>query len=112
LPRVDRQPSPETPIEVIVIDDHGPADDAARLEPVRGIRRYVNSEDLGSIGTCNHAATLARGEYLLFLNNDTEVLEDWLDPMVALIAAADDIGTVGANLLYPGGRLQEAGGII
>ncbi|MEF3168907.1 MAG: glycosyltransferase [Deltaproteobacteria bacterium] len=60
----------------------------------------------------NAAAAVARGEYLLLLNNDTAVLhEDWLDEMMGH-AVRPDVGIVGAKLLYPDGRIQHAGVIL
>lgn len=57
----------------------------------------------------NAAAAEARGEFLLLLNNDTEVIQpDWLARMVAK-AADPAIGAVGARLLYADGRLQHGG---
>ncbi len=103
---------PEAPIEVIVVDDAGPAEDAALLAEVQGIRLLRNSVNLGFIGACNVAARGARGQYLLFLNNDTQVLPGWLDTMLIPIRTRDDVGAVGSMLLYPDGRLQEAGSVI
>jgi O-antigen biosynthesis protein len=104
--------APGLDIEVIVIDDAWAGSDAACLELVRGIRLIRNQTNLGFLRSCNKAAAEAKGCYLLFLNNDTEVLDDWLEPMVALFRERQGIGAVGAKLLYPDGRLQEAGGII
>jgi len=57
----------------------------------------------------NHAVQHCKGDYLLFLNNDTEVLTaDWIDAMVEQ-AQRPSIGAVGARLLYPDGTLQHAG---
>jgi O-antigen biosynthesis protein len=46
---------------------------------------------------------------VVFLNNDTRVTEGWLDTLVRTAYAAPNIGLVGVRLVYPDGRLQEAG---
>jgi GT2 family glycosyltransferase len=57
----------------------------------------------------NHAAAEARGEVLLLLNNDIEVMaDDWLRELVSH-AVRPDVGAVGAKLLYTDGTLQHGG---
>lgn len=98
--------------EIIVADD-GSSDATKEIEQkVKGIRVIRQEENLRFLRNCNAAASEARGKYLLFLNNDTQVQEDWLAPLVRLMEDDDSIGMTGAKLVYPDGRLQEAGGIL
>lgn len=98
--------------EIILADDVS-VDDTIRIQSaVKNITVVRNKRNLRFLLNCKNAAKKARGKYLLFLNNDTQVQENWLSPLVALIESADDIGMVGSKLLYPDGSLQEAGGII
>jgi GT2 family glycosyltransferase len=103
---------PDAAIEVIVVDDATPGLSTACLADIHGIRLIVNQRNVGFLRSCNIAAQAANGELLLFLNNDTLVLRGWLDTMLAPFRTRSDVGAVGSKLLYPDGRLQEAGAII
>ncbi len=60
----------------------------------------------------NLGAQQARGEHLLLLNNDTEVIEgEWLEALLAH-SQREEVGAVGAKLLYSNGRIQHAGVIL
>lgn len=104
--------APSTAFEVIVVDD-GSSDRTAQEVPrIAGVRFHKNPQNLGFIGACNAGAAQARGRYLFFLNNDTAVQPNWLEPLLATYAEFDQVGLVGSKLIYPDGRLQEAGGIV
>lgn len=60
----------------------------------------------------NFAAEQCDGKYLLFLNNDTEVITpNWIEELV-MLGQQENIGAVGAKLLYPNNTIQHAGVII
>lgn len=100
------------PFEILVIDDCSVDDTAELLALVAGIRVVRNHQNLGFLHSCNKAATLAQGDFLLFLNNDTQVVPGWLDALHTTFMEFPDAGLVGSKLLFADGSLQEAGGVI
>lgn len=58
---------------------------------------------------CNYGVEQSRGDYIVLLNNDIEIItSDWIERMLEH-AQRDEIGAVGCKLLYPDGRIQHAG---
>ncbi len=103
---------PAAAFEVIVVDDASPDDSLARLRQIGGLRVHARDSNGGFIAACNDGAALARGGVLVFLNNDTVPQPGWLDALLATFDSIPEAGLVGARLLYPDGRLQEAGGVV
>ncbi len=97
-------------IEVIVVAGREmPSEVAAELEELGPQVRLVDYDDAFNFSAIvNLGAAHAKGEQLLLLNDDTEVISaDWLTKM--LDAAGPDVGAVGAKLLFEDGTLQHAG---
>ncbi len=98
--------------EVIVVNDCSSDGTDLMLAHVENIKELNHVKNKGFLESCNDGGAQARGEYILFLNNDTEVTPHWLDHFIATFDHKEKVGLVGAKLMYPDGRLQEAGGII
>lgn len=103
---------PATAFEVIVVDDGCSDETVAALPQIAGVRYHRRAQNGGFIAACNDGASLARGDHLIFLNNDTLPQPGWLDALLDTFVEHPDAGLVGAQLLYPDGRLQEAGGVV
>lgn len=102
----------DVPYEVILADDCSTDLTATIEQRVRNMVVSRGETNQRFLLNCNAAAGLAKGEFILFLNNDTAVCPGWLQPLVKLLDEHADVGVVGPKLLYANGRLQEAGGII
>lgn len=102
-------------VEVIVVDndsdDPQTLDYLDRLNPAHArVLRHAGAFNYSAIN--NHAVGEARGQLLCLLNNDIEVINrNWL-AMMAVQAQRENVGAVGAQLLYPDGRIQHAGVVI
>ena len=103
---------PQVPHEIIVVDDGSTDETPGALPQVHGLRYHRRARNGGFIAACNDGASLARGDMLVFLNNDTVPQPGWLDALLRTFETRPDTGLAGAQLLYPDGRLQEAGGLV
>lgn len=101
--------------EIVVVDNRSEEEETERyLEDIkkRGVKvwKYDNPFHFGKL--YNWVATKIDGEYMLVLNNDIKVLNDgWLESMLEW-CQLPEVGSVGARLYYPDGRIQHAGVIV
>jgi len=102
--------------EFVVVDDCSTDDTQERLAALakrdRRLRVLRNEVNSGFLMTCNRGAFESRGEIVLWLNNDTIALPGWLPPLLRIFREDPDVGGVGGKLIFPDGRLQEAGGVV
>lgn len=98
--------------EIIIADDCSLDLTVEMTKIVEGITVIRNEKNLRFLLNCNNAAKQAKGKYILFLNNDTQVQPNWLQPLVDIMENDSSVGIVGSKLVYSDGYLQEAGGIL
>lgn len=102
----------QTSYEVILADDCSTDETVRASEIIANLVVSRNPENLRFLRSCNRAAQQAKGDYLIFLNNDTEVTSLWIDELIKQHKQDSTVGLTGSKLLNLDGSLQEAGGII
>lgn len=120
LNSLQRYASRNIQIEFIVCDDNSPSVNMQQLIPPYSARVLRNPMNLGFAGNCNTGAKAAQGDVLFFVNQDVFGAETDIDGIafsqdwdIALVNAFDNpqVGIVGAKLLFPDGKVQNAGGL-
>ena len=86
--------------------------DTVRLTELENARIMLNTENLGFGTACNQGAALARSPYVVFLNSDAIVHENWLQPLLTHLESSPSVGAVGPLLLNTDGSIQAAGSTV
>jgi GT2 family glycosyltransferase len=102
--------------EIVVIENNSDQDETFQfyeeLKQHKEVKVVYYKGGFNYSAINNFGARNANGEYLLLLNNDTEVITpEWLDEMMGY-AQCPDVGIVGAKLLYPDETIQHAGVVV
>ena len=98
--------------EVIVVNDGSTDETNAMLAHFQDFIRVLDKADSRGLDACNQAAAEARGHYLVFLNNKTIVAVELLKYLIETLDQEESVGAVGSLIVYPDGRVKEAGGVI
>jgi GT2 family glycosyltransferase len=99
--------------EVIIVNNASSDETIPLLSQLSGTVKILNNQDnQGFVNACRQGAEIAQGEFVVFLNNDTQVTPGWLSQMLKIMDEQPMVGITGSKLIYPNGYLQEAGGII
>ena len=97
---------------IVTLNEPDPAVLAALSSSAIDATLVTSRVNRGFGGACNTAAAVARGRYLLFLNDDTVVDRAWLQTLVSTAEAHTNAGAVGSRCLHPDGSVQEAGNFL
>ena len=104
---------PSAAHELVVVDDAS-SDATADVLAAYGdrVRVLTRERNAGFATACNEGAAAARGELLVFLNNDTIPHPGWLDALVREAERHPGTAAIGSKLLFPDGSVQHAGVVI
>ena len=102
--------------EIIVVENNSTEkeifDYYKEIEDIEKIKIVTYKGNFNYSKINNFGAEFAKGEYILLLNNDTEVINaDWLEEMLSY-AQREEVGVVGAKLYYPDDTVQHAGVLV
>jgi GT2 family glycosyltransferase len=98
--------------EVILYDNGSTGRSRTLLCRLANVHIIQGKDNKGFIHGANASSVAAKGEFLLFLNNDTEVPFGTLENAIAVLRGSSDVGVVGGKLILPDATLQEAGSIV
>lgn len=98
--------------EIIIVDNASTDETPRLLGRTRGAQIIENKTNLHYLRACNQALKQARGEFVLLLNNDAQLVPGSIRAALKTLNASDDVGAVGGRIILPDGTLQEAGSII
>ena len=100
-------------IEIIVVDNASKENPEEVITSKYPEVKFIRSEkNLGFAGGNNLGVRIAQGKYLFFLNNDTILFPDFLEPIVEFMESHPDAGMASPKVLYPDGKtLQYVGAI-
>jgi len=95
---------------IVVVDDASAPEHRQKLRGLEGAELVQAEQNAGYAASVNRGLELARpGEDVVVLNNDVTPHRGWLPALQMAAYDQDDVGVVGARLLYPDGRIQSAG---
>jgi GT2 family glycosyltransferase len=100
------------PYELIIIDNNSKDNSVNNLLNYKGIELIKNKINTGYAHACNQGAQVAKGELLLFLNNDTIVTRGWLVKMLECLSSNNKIAVVGSKLLFPQNNTIQHAGVV
>lgn len=112
LESIDAHLPAERITELLVVANGTPPEQLSWLAGRDDVVLLASTVNLGFGGGCNWAAGVARGERLLFLNDDVVVTPGWLEALDEAMTADPAIGIAGSRVALASGALQEAGGVI
>jgi len=99
--------------EIVAVDNASVDETSEYLETYAKRLKYVRiNNNVGFIGGNNIGVSQTDADYVVFLNNDTEVMPDWLGNLYNTFLFHPDAGGVGAKLIFANNTLQEAGAAV